>query len=107
MYKCCHAAWIVVWRGTADLSRTSGSCLAGMGRGDRREGGETGDACLCPWALVEPRDNAVDIDGRSDRDVLQMRFCHTPIPGPSQAKGADALGQGAFDPGAALIAFLA
>jgi hypothetical protein len=45
-----------------------------MKRSDWREGGETGGACLRPWALVEPRDNAVDIDGRGGRDVLQVRF---------------------------------
>jgi len=70
MDRGCHPAWVAVRRGSADLSRTSGSYLAGMERGDRREGGETGGARLRPWALVEPRDNAVDIDGGGDRDVL-------------------------------------
>ena len=41
-----------------------------MERVGRREGGETGGARLRPGALVEPRDNAVDIDGGGDRDVL-------------------------------------
>ena len=45
--------------------------LAGYGAG-RGEGGETGDACLRPWALVEPRHNAVDIDGGGNGDVLQV-----------------------------------
>ena len=36
----------------------------------RSEGGETGGACLGLGALLEPRDNAVDIDRGSDRDVL-------------------------------------
>jgi len=47
-----------------------------MERVGRREGGETGGARLRPWALVEPRDNAVDIDGGGGRDVLQVRFDH-------------------------------
>jgi len=76
-----------------------------MERVGRREGGETGGARLRPWALVEPRDNAVDIDGGGDRDVLHVGLRHAPIPGPSQAKGADPLGESAFDPGAALLAF--
>jgi hypothetical protein len=45
-----------------------------MERVGRREGGKTGGARLPPWALVEPRDNAVDMDGGSGRDVLQMGF---------------------------------
>jgi hypothetical protein len=70
MNRGCHAAWVTVQRGIEALSRTSGSDLAGMERGDRREGGETGGARLRPWALVEPRDNTVEIDGGGDRDVL-------------------------------------
>jgi hypothetical protein len=41
-----------------------------------REGGEPGGARLRPGALVDPRDNAVDIDGRGSRNVLQVRFAH-------------------------------
>ena len=61
---------MLVRRGREDLRRTSGGDLTGMERGDWREGGETGGTRLRPWALVEPRDNAVDIDGGGDRDVL-------------------------------------
>ena len=45
--------------------------LAGYGA-SRGEGSEPGGAGLCPWALVEPRDKTVEIDGRSDRRMLQM-----------------------------------
>ena len=44
-----------------------------------REGGETGGMRLRPGALVDPRDNAVDINGRGSRDVLQVRFREPPI----------------------------
>ena len=57
-------------RDSEDLGRTSDSALAGMKCGDRCEGGETGGARLRPWAPVEPRDEAVDIDGRGGRDML-------------------------------------
>ena len=70
------SAWVAVRRGREDLRRTSGGGLTGMERVGRREGGETGGARLRPWALVEPRDHAVDIDGGSGRDVLQVRFDH-------------------------------
>ena len=70
MCKRCHAAWGAVRRDIENLGRTSGSDLAGMERGDRREGGETGGARLRPWVLIEPRDEAVEIDGRSDRHML-------------------------------------
>src|SRR2546422_2592802 len=104
MYKRCHSAWGAVRRGSADLSRTSGGCLARMERRDWREGSETGGARLRPWALVEPRDNAVDIDGGGNRDVLQVGLRHAPIPGPAQAQGADPLRERPFNTGAALIA---
>ena len=71
MSKRCSAAWVAVRRGRANRSRTSGGCLVGLKRSDWREGGETGGARLRPWARVEPRDKAVEIDGGSDRDVLQ------------------------------------
>src|SRR5713101_4327109 len=93
-------------RGSEDLRRTSGGGLAWMARGRRRKSGETGDARLRPWALVEPRDNAVDIDGGSDRDVLQVRFRHAPIPGPAQAKGAHPLRERPFDAGPPLLEVL-
>ena len=57
-------------RDIEDRGRTSGSDLAGLEHGDRREGGETGGARLRPWALIEPRHNPIDIDGGRDRDVL-------------------------------------
>src|SRR5262252_6013401 len=77
-----------------------------MERGDRREGGETGGARRGPRARVEPRDQAVDIDGGGDRDVLQVGLRHAPVPGPAQAKGADPLGERPFDAGPPLIALL-
>src|SRR2546422_1130540 len=107
MYKRCHSAWGAVRRGSADLSRTSGGCLARMERRDWREGSEGGGARLRPGALVEPRDNAVDIDGGGDRDVLQVGLRHAPIPGPAQAKGAHPLGERPFDAGPPLIELLA
>src|SRR5215471_9135821 len=76
MYRCGHAAWVAGRRDIEDLGRTSGRDLAGMERGDRREGGETGGARLRLWALGEPRDQAVDVDGGSDRDVLQVGLGH-------------------------------
>src|SRR5437899_12788368 len=97
MYKRYSAAWVAVRRGSEHLSSTSGGCLVGMKRGDWREGGETGGARLRPWALVEPRDNAVDIDGGGGRDVLQVGLRHAPIPCPSQPKGAHPLGERPFN----------
>jgi len=91
MSKRCTSAWVAVRRGREDLRSTSGGGLTGMERVGRREGGETGGARLRPWARVEPRDQAVDIDGRGDRDMLQVGFRHAPIPSPAQAKGAHAL----------------
>src|SRR5262245_42246806 len=78
-----------------------------MESGSRSEGGETGGACLRPWALVEPRDQAVDIDGCRDRHMLQVGLRHAPIPRPAQAKGADPLRQRPFDASPPLIALLA
>ena len=69
------AAWSAVWRGSEDLRRTSGGCLAWLVRVRRRQRGKAGDPCHGPWALVEPRDNAVDIDRGSDRDVLHVGLC--------------------------------
>src|SRR2546426_7602720 len=107
MSKRYTAAWVVWRRGREELRRTSGGGLPGLERVGRREGGETGDARLRPWALVEPRDNAVDIDGGGDRDVLQVGLRHAPIPGPAQAKGAHPLGERPFDAGPPLIELLA
>src|SRR5262249_41409022 len=100
------AAWVTVRRGREDLRSTSGGGLPGMERVGRREGGEPGGARLRPWALVEPRDNAVDIDGRGGRDVLQVRFRETPIPRAAEPKSADPLGERAFDSGPLLIKLL-
>src|ERR671924_1327784 len=72
-----------------------------------REGGETGGARLRPGALVQPRDNAVDIDGRGGRDVLQVRFRKTPIPRAAEPESAYPLGERAFDTRAARILPLA
>ena len=91
-------------RGREDLRRTSGGGLTGLERVGRREGGETGGARLRPWALVEPRDNAVDIDGGGDGDVLHVGLRQAPISGPSEAKGAHPLGERPFDASALLIA---
>src|SRR6266446_1203232 len=101
------SAWLAVRRGRENLSRTSGGCLAWMVRVRRRKSGKAREPCHGPWALVEPRDNAVDIDGGSDRDVLQVGLRHAPIPGPSQAKGTDPLGERPFDAGPPLIELLA
>ena len=84
-------------RGREDLRSTSGGGLTGLERVGRREGGETGGARLRAGALGEPRDKAVDIDGRGDRDVLQVGFRQAPIPRPTQAKGAHALRESPFD----------
>ena len=83
MCKRCQTAWVAVRRGSANRSRTSGRCLAGLQRGDGREGGETGGARLRSRSLIEPRHNPIDIDRGGDGDVLQMRFRQTPISGPS------------------------
>src|SRR5713101_9311244 len=99
MSKRCTSAWVAVRRGREDLRRTSGGGLTGMERIGRSEGGETGGARLRPWALVEPRHNAVDIDGGGGRDVLQVGLRHAPISGPSQPKGADPLRERPFDAG--------
>src|SRR5438552_9061720 len=107
MSKWRTSAWLAVWRGRESLSRTSGGCLAWMVRVRRRKSGKARDPCHGPWALVEPRDNAVDIDGGSDRDVLQVGLRHAPIPGPSQAKGTDPLGERPFDASPPLIQLLA
>ena len=56
-----------------------------------------------PWLSVEPCDHAVDIDRGGNGDMLQVRFHHTPIPGPAQAKGAAPLGERPFDPSALLL----
>ena len=87
--------------------RTSGSCLTWMASVSRREGGKAGGARLRPWALVEPRHKAVDIDRGGDRDVLQVGLRHAPIPGPAQAKGTDPLGERPFDAGPPLLQLLA
>src|SRR6266446_4731363 len=100
------SAWLAVRRGRENLSRTSGGCLAWMGRVRRRKSGKARDPCHGPWALVEPRDHAVDIDGGSDRDVLQVGLRHAPIPGPAQAKGAHPLRECPFDAGPPLIELL-
>ena len=80
--------------------------LAAYGAG-RGEGGETGGACLRPWALVAPRHTTVDIDGGGNGDVLHVRLRHAPIAGPAQAKGADPLRQCPFDPSPPLLELLA
>src|ERR1051326_5715824 len=73
----------------------------------RSQSGETGGARRGPWARVEPRDNAVNIDRGGNRHVLHVGLRHAPIPDPAQAKGADPLGEGPFDAGPPLIELLA
>jgi len=72
-----------------------------------REGGETGGARLRPGALVDPRDNAVDIDGRGSRDVLHVRFREPPIPRATEPTSAYSLRERALDPRAASVLPLA
>jgi len=72
-----------------------------------REGGEPGGARLRPGALVDPRDNAVDIDGSGSRNVLQVRFRESPIPRAAEPKRAAPLGERALDPRAASVLPLA
>src|SRR5438093_3859120 len=107
MSKWCNSAGLAVRRGRENLSRTSGGCLAWIVRVRRRKSGKAGDPCHSPWARVEPRDNAVDIDRSGNRDVLQVGLCHAPISGPSQPKGADSLRERPFDAGPPLIELLA
>src|SRR4030095_1855521 len=107
MYTWCNAAWLAVWRGREHLSRTSGGCLAWRVRVRRRKRGKAGDPCHGPWARVEPRDKAVDMDRGGDRDVLHVGLRHAPIPGPAQAKGTNPLGERPFDAGPPLIQLLA
>ena len=90
-------------RGREALRGTSGGCLTGMKHGRWREGGETGGPRLRPGALVQPRDNTVDIDGSGSRDVLQVRFREPPIPRAAEPTSAYPLGERAFDPRAASV----
>src|SRR5215471_1206169 len=85
----------------------SGGCLASLVRVSRRQSGKAGEPCHGPWALVEPRDQAVDIDRGSNRDVLHVGLRQPPISGPSEAKGTDSLGERPFDAGPSLIELLA
>src|SRR6267378_245954 len=98
---------MAVRRGSADLRKTSGGCLAWLASSSRSKSGEPGGARLRPGALVEPRDNTVDIDGSGGRDVLQVRFRETPIPRAAEPKRAYPLGERAFDPRAAPVLPLA
>src|SRR5882672_7569189 len=68
---------LLVRRGRENLSRTSGGCLAWIIRVRRRKSGKAGDPCHGPWALVEPRDNAIDIDGGGRGHVLQVGLGYT------------------------------
>src|SRR5215472_16249193 len=70
-------------RGRENLSRMSGGGLASMVRVGRRQSGKAGEPCQGPWALVEPRDNAVDIDRGGDGDVRPVGLRQAPIPAPS------------------------
>jgi hypothetical protein len=97
MQKRCGSARGAMQRGSEDLRRTSGGGLAWMARVRRRQSGKAGAPCHGSWALVEPRDHAVYIDGGSGRDVLQVGLRHAPIPGPAQPKGAPPLGERPFN----------
>ena len=85
----------------------SGGGLLGLQHVHWREGGETGGTRLRPGALVDPRDNAVDIDGRGSRNVLQVRLRESPIPRAAEPKRAASLGERALDPHAASVRPLA
>ena len=74
----------------------SGGCLAEIVRVCRRQSGTAGEPCRGPWALVEPRNKAVDIDRGGDGDVLHVGLRQAPISGPSEAKGANPLGECVF-----------
>src|SRR6267378_1368168 len=100
MSKGGNAAWVAVWRRSENLSRTSGGCLAWIVRVRRRKRGKAGDPCHGRWALVEPRDNAVNIDRSGNRNVRQVGFRQPPIPCPAQPKRTHSLGEGPFDAGA-------
>jgi hypothetical protein len=92
-----------VQRGREAIRGTLGGCLTGMQHVHWREGGETGGARLRPGALVQPRDNTVNIDGRGGRNVLQVRFREPPIPRAAEPTSAYSLGERAFDPLAAPV----
>jgi hypothetical protein len=94
-------------RGSEALRQTSGGCLAWLESVRRSEGGKAGGARLGSWALIQPCDHAVDIEGGGDRDVRPGGLRSAPIPGPSQAKGAAPLGERAFDTRAARVLPLA
>src|SRR2546425_7020135 len=106
MAKWCTSAWLAVRRGSENLSRTSGGCLAWIVRVRRRQSSKAGDPCHGPWALVEPRDNAVDIARGGDCAVLQVGLRHAPIRGPAQPKGTAPLGECPFAPGPPLLELL-
>src|SRR5215510_16080335 len=107
MSKCHPPVWLAGWRGREHLSRLSGGCLASMVRVGRRQSGKAGEPGHGPWALVEPRHNAVDIHRGGDGDVLHVGLRQAPISGPSEAKGTDPLGERPFDAGPSFIALLA
>src|SRR5262252_8721279 len=81
--------------------------LAEIVRVCRRQSGTAGEPCRGPWALVEPRHKAVDLDRGGDGDVLPVGRRQAPIAGPSAAKGAPPLGERPFDASPPLIALLA
>jgi hypothetical protein len=57
--------------------------------------------------LIEPGDNPVKIDGRSSSDVLERSFGQSAIATAAQAKGSNALRNGAFNTGTAVVQLLA
>ncbi len=52
---------------------------------------ETGSSCPGVRNLLKPVKKSVDIDGRSGRHVLQMRFGYTSITGFAETEGANTL----------------
>src|SRR4051812_32202106 len=52
---------------------------------------------------VESGTEAADVDGHGGEHVLQMLFGHTPVTGVAQVRAADGFGDGALDPGAAVV----
>src|SRR5437660_11246539 len=49
------------------------------------------NAGRCRKSTIKPVNKTDQIDGRSDGQVLQMRFCHSHIPGTAQVKGSQSI----------------
>ena len=75
-----------------------------MQRSECRKAGGAGGG---PRALVQPRDNPIDINCSGRCHMLEVRLVQATVARASQAKGPHPLGQGAFDPRSALLVLLA